>query len=173
MQLDNSSKPFQQKSLKVFCYISNCKVILKFLNSYSFYKIRSPSIFLKVATLHYHIGYNYVTRGPRAKPGIVIFELICSYLHKVTDSTKINRPGHNIRMYWMNFRQPTAHVQQNIFGKTLIGVCSPHLYASFDTFCANIDQSFEVQWILEACLKIDNWLSSKENVVDFGIFPNV
>ena len=28
-----------------------------------------------------------------------------------TDSTKINRPGHNIRMYWMNFQQPTAHVQ--------------------------------------------------------------
>ena len=34
-----------------------------------------------------------------------------------TDSTKINRPGHNIRMYWRNFRQPTAHLQ-NIFGKT-------------------------------------------------------
>ena len=34
-----------------------------------------------------------------------------------TDSTKINRPEHNIRMYWTNFRQPTAHVQQNIFGK--------------------------------------------------------
>ena len=27
-----------------------------------------------------------------------------------TDSTKINRPGHNIRMYWTHFRQPTAHV---------------------------------------------------------------
>ena len=38
------------------------------------------------------------------------------FLH--TDSTKINRPGHNIRMYWTNFRQPTAHVQQNIFRKT-------------------------------------------------------
>ena len=37
-----------------------------------------------------------------------------------TDSTKINRPGNNIRMYWTNFRQPTAHVQQNIFGKTSI-----------------------------------------------------
>ena len=44
-----------------------------------------------------------------------------------TDSTKINRPGHNIRMYWTNFRQPTAHVQKNVFGKTSIEVRSPHL----------------------------------------------
>ena len=27
-----------------------------------------------------------------------------------TDSTKINRPEHTIRMYCTNFRQPTAHV---------------------------------------------------------------
>ena len=26
-------------------------------------------------------------------------------------------------MYWTNFRQPTAHVHQNIFGKTIIEVC--------------------------------------------------
>ena len=37
-----------------------------------------------------------------------------------TDSTKINRPGHNIRMYLKNFRQPTAHLQHDTFGKTLI-----------------------------------------------------
>ena len=55
-----------------------------------------------------------------------------------TDSTKINRPGHNIRMYWTNFWQPTAHVQQNIFGETLIEVCLRHLYASFGTFCIQI-----------------------------------
>ena len=30
--------------------------------------------------------------------------------HEGTAATKINRPGHNIRMYWTNFRQPTAHV---------------------------------------------------------------
>ena len=41
-----------------------------------------------------------------------------------TDSTKINCPAYNIRMYWTNFRQPTAHVQQDIFGKTLIKICS-------------------------------------------------
>ena len=29
----------------------------------------------------------------------------------VTDSTKINRPVYNIRMYWTNFQQPTAHAQ--------------------------------------------------------------
>ena len=34
----------------------------------------------------------------------------------------------------MNFQQPTAHLQQNIFGKTPTEVCSPHLYACFDTF---------------------------------------
>ena len=60
----------------------------------------------------------------------------------VTDSTKINRPEHNIGMYWTNFRQPTAHVQQNILGKTLIEVCSLHLYASFGTFCVQIGQLF-------------------------------
>ena len=61
-----------------------------------------------------------------------------------TDSTKINRPrpGYNIRMYWTKFRQPTAHVQQNIFGKSIIEVCSLHLYASFGTFCVQIGQSF-------------------------------
>ena len=41
-----------------------------------------------------------------------------------TDSAKIDRPGYNICMYWTNFRQPTAHVQQDIFGKTLTEVCS-------------------------------------------------
>ena len=62
-----------------------------------------------------------------------------------TDSTKINRPGYNIRMYWTNFRQPTAHAQQNIFGKTLIEVRSLHLYASFGTFYAKIGLLFEAQ----------------------------
>ena len=65
-----------------------------------------------------------------------------SQKHESTDSTKINRPGHNIRMYRTNFRQPTAHVQRNIFGKTLIEVCSLHLYASFGTFCIQIGQLF-------------------------------
>ena len=66
-----------------------------------------------------------------------------------TDSTKINRPAHNIRMYWTNLWQPTAHVQQTFFEKTPIEVCSPHLYASFGTFYVKISQLFELQWVFE------------------------
>ena len=73
-----------------------------------------------------------------------------------TDSTKINRPEHNIPMYWTNFWQPTAHVQQKMFGKTSMEACSPHLYASFDTFYAKIGQFLVAQWVFEVCLKIDN-----------------
>ena len=71
------------------------------------------------------------------------------YLFIYTDSTKINRPGHNIRVYWTNFWQPTAHLKQDIFGKTLIEVCSLHLYASFGTFCVQIGQSFAPQWVFK------------------------
>ena len=65
-------------------------------------------------------------------------------------------------------------IVENIFEKTLIEVCSLNLYyASFGTFCSQIDQIFEAQWVFELSLKIDNSPSSKENVVDFGILPNV
>ena len=60
-----------------------------------------------------------------------------------TDSTKINRLEYNIRMYWTNFRQPTAHV------KTLLEVYSLHLYASFDTFCVQIGQLLAPQWVFK------------------------
>ena len=53
----------------------------------------------------------------------------------------INLP-YSIRMYWMNFWQPTVHVQQNIFEKTLKEVGSLYLWASFGTFCAQIGQVF-------------------------------
>ena len=66
-----------------------------------------------------------------------------------TDSTKINRPGHNIRMYWTNYWEPTAHVQQNIFGKTFFEVCSPHLYASFGIIHVQIGQLFAAQWVFK------------------------
>ena len=72
-----------------------------------------------------------------------------------TDSTKINRPGYNIRMYWTNFWQLTVHVQENIFEKTLIEACSPHFYASFGTFYSQIGQLFEAQGVFEVCMKID------------------
>ena len=74
-----------------------------------------------------------------------------------------------MRMYWTNIWQSTAHAQQTIFEKNLMEAYSPHLYASFGTFCARIGQSFKAQWVFELCLKIDKSLSSKENVVDFGI----
>ena len=71
---------------------------------------------------------------------------------------KNNRPGYNIGMYWTNFWQLTAQVQENIFEKTYKEVCNPHLYSSFGTFCAQIGQSFEAQWVFEVCLKIDKSL---------------
>ena len=98
---------------------------------------------------------------------------IFRYLIWLTDSIKINRPGHNIRMCWANFWQPTVHVQQNTFEKTPIEAVSSHLCASFGTFCVQIGQFLEAQWLFELCLKIDNLLSSKENVGDLKILPNV
>ena len=72
---------------------------------------------------------------PFLKPLIPKLNLFFSkWVSLSTDPTKINRPGHSIRMYRTNFRQPTAHVQQHIFGKTPIEVWSPHLYASFGIF---------------------------------------
>jgi len=61
----------------------------------------------------------------------------------------------------------------NFFYKTLIEVGSPHLYASFGTFCVQIGQLFEAKRVFEVCLEIDKSLLSKENVVDFEILPNV
>ena len=77
-----------------------------------------------------------------------IWSFVCKVC-KATDSTKINRPGPNIRMYWTNFRQPTAHLQQDIFEKILIEVGSLHLYASFGTFCVQIGQLFAPQWVFK------------------------
>ena len=57
-------------------------------------------------------------------------------------------------MYWTNFRQSTVHVEQNIFEKTHIEVCSPYLHASFGTFFVEIDQLFEAQWAFEECLNM-------------------
>ena len=52
-------------------------------------------------------------------------------------------------MYWRHLWHPTAtvHAKQNIFVKTHIEVQSPHLYASFVTFCAQIGQLFEAQCV--------------------------
>ena len=46
----------------------------------------------------------------------------------------------NILIKRTNFRQPTVHVQQNIFDITVLEVCSTHLNVSFGTFCFQIGQ---------------------------------
>ena len=74
------------------------------------------------------------------------FDLISkahSYPH--TTLTRMNLP-YSIRMYWTNFWQPTVHIQQNIKKTLTEGGCS-HLYASFDTFCIQIGNFFEAQWV--------------------------
>ena len=65
------------------------------------------------------------------------------------DSTKINRPGQNIHMYWAKFWQPTVPIQQHIFEKNLIEVCSSYLYNSFGTFWVQIGKFFEARWIFK------------------------
>ena len=56
------------------------------------------------------------------------------------------------------------------FWKTLIEVGSSHIYASFCTFCVQIGQLFEAQWVFERCMKTVKSLFSKENDVDFEFF---
>ena len=101
------------------------------------------------------------------------FPLLCSLpeLKMYTDSQK--HESTLVHTYWTNFWQPIVHVQPKLFEKTLIEIGSPHLYPSFGTFCAQIGQLFEAQWVFEICLKINKSLSSKENVVDFAILPIV
>ena len=80
---------------------------------------------------------------------------------------------YSIRMYWTHFSQPTLHLQQNIFEEALAEVGSSHLYAYFGTFCVEIGKFVDPQGIFEKCLKIDQLLLLKENVVDFEILSNV
>ena len=60
---------------------------------------------------------------------------------------------YSIRMYWTNFWQPTFHVQQNIFEKTLIEIGASHFYASFwHLLCLNwwdfkFSEEFEIDVI--------------------------
>ena len=51
---------------------------------------------------------------------------------------KINHPVYNIGMQWTNFWPLAVHVQQDIFGKTLIGACSPNLYPSVWNISRNV-----------------------------------
>ena len=77
-------------------------------------------------------------------------------------------------MYWRNFWQPTVHLPQTIFEKTLIiEVGSLHIYASFGNFWVQIGQLFEAQWVFEKCMKTVKLLFSKENDVDFAFFQKL
>ena len=42
-------------------------------------------------------------------------------------------------------REGNECTEQNVFEKTLVEVCSPHLYASFDIFCVQIGQLVAAQ----------------------------
>ena len=92
------------------------------------------SVSFTIAQCRHFVHYLYKQLGVQKSS--------CSPL-RFTDSTKINRPGYNIRMYWTNFWQSSVHVHQNIFERTLVEVFNSHLYASFGTFCAQIGQLFE------------------------------
>ena len=85
-----------------------------------------------------------LTKSVEFLDNLMVIYKVLNWIYFATDSTKINRPGHNIRMYWTNFRQPTAHVQLNIFGKTPVEDSIPHLYASirfFQKCCVVHEQS--------------------------------
>ena len=71
--------------------------------------------------------------------------LICVFWDYTMPRKNMNLP-YSILMYWTNIWQPTVRVQQDIFEKTLVEDSSSHLYASFGTFCVQIDQLFEAQW---------------------------
>ena len=75
-------------------------------------------------------------------------------------------------MYWTNFRQPTAYVQQDTFGKTLIEVGNLHLYASFGTFCVQIGQLYEAQWYfrLSEDFEIDDSFLQKQRSDHYQTF---
>ena len=75
-------------------------------------------------------------------------------------------------MYWTNFCQPTIRVQQNIFVKNLSEFGILHLYASFGTFCVEIGQLFEAQWVFEHSQEFEtgNMFLQKQGFADFQAF---
>ena len=70
-----------------------------------------------------------------------------------TDSTNENSPRHSIRMYWTNFQQPTAPVNQNIFEKILIEVCCLHLTILFTPKLVNYSRPSEpLKYVLKSTI---------------------
>ena len=90
------------------------------------------------------------------------------YIHIVHCTMPRNNMNlyYSIRMYWTNFWQPTVHVLQNIFEKLLQKFLVHIFTLLFGTFCAQIGQLFEEQWVFKICLKINKSLSS--TVDDLG-----
>ena len=78
-------------------------------------------------------------------------EVVLEYTPCITMLRKMSRGWRFCfaTLYWPNFWQLTVHVQQNVFDKTHIEICSPHLYASFGTFCFQIGQLFVAQWVFK------------------------
>ena len=99
------------------------------------------------------------------------YNLLSSKWH--TAAIEIIRPGHNIRMYFTNFWRLSIHLQQNILGKNLYKSLFFTSLRFFWYLFVRIGQLFETQCLFEVCLEIDKSLSSKGNVADFGILPNI
>ena len=77
----------------------------------------------------------------------------CKLLRLLKITQRFNqkkRPRNNIGSYVL-IELLTAG-PKNIFDKNHVGFCSPHLYASFGTFCVQIGTYFEVQYVFEVCM---------------------
>ena len=104
---------------------------------------------------------------------LTIRSIIFDYLQNHEVSPSLVRLSMKFITETRNFWQPTVHEQQNIFEKILIKVGSSHIYTSFGTFCVQIGQLFEAQWVFEKCLKAVKSLFSKENAADFEFFRKI
>ena len=104
-----------------------------------------------------------------AKKKVLIYSTLNSLKKTFNNIASQKNLPYSIRIYWTNFWRPTVHVQQNIFEKTFIEVCSLHLYASFGTFCAQKGLLFEAQWIFQVLWKSTNHCYRQQAVKYFFI----
>ena len=125
MQSENSPKKMNKK----WCLVMGCVNYLTFQQT-------TAKIFGKLGVLMYSSRYI----------------LLCDakeYVQIPTDSIKINRLGIT-NVCTERFFDSQPFIYSKVFlKKTLIEVCSPYLWASFGTFCVQIGQSFEAQWVFE------------------------
>ena len=131
------------------------KTSLHYANLY--FQISEFVIFYFLCVLIMEIFWCLILSGSN----LIVFEAYVKKKHvkrslfrlPITLTRKNMNLPYSIRMYWTNFWQAAIHVQQNIFEKNLLEVGSSHIYASFGTFCVQIDQLFEAQWVSEKCMK--------------------